>query len=157
MADDFDPFRPLSDDGLVAAVNEHGRDGEPDAAKPTTPPTDAETPEVAVKRLFRRKPDGGPWRYALASGETAFYICRYNRKGDRKDFYPLSWSPGVGWQSKHWPAPRPLYNLDKLAANPGAPVIVCEGEKSADAAARIFPEFVATTSCGGAKAAAQTD
>jgi hypothetical protein len=31
----------------------------------------------------------------------------------------------------HWPDARPLYNLDKLAAHPDAPVIVTEGEKAA--------------------------
>ena len=38
------------------------------------------------------------------------------------------------------PSPRPLYNLDSLAASPEAPIVICEGEKAADAAARIFPQ-----------------
>ena len=46
--------------------------------------------------------------------------------------------------------PRPLYGLDRLAARPDAPVIVCEGEKAADAAERLFPEYVAVTSPNGA-------
>jgi putative DNA primase/helicase len=36
-------------------------------------------------------------------------------------------------------------------------VLVCEGEKSADAGARIFPKSVAVTSPGGAKAADNAD
>ena len=112
--------------------------------------------EDAAARLFGHPPDA-TWRYATAEGATAFYVCRYNNKGGIKDFLPLCWFPGDGWRSKHWPAPRPLYNLDKIAAHPDAPVIVCEGEKSADAAARIFPEAIATTSSGGAQSAAKTD
>jgi hypothetical protein len=50
------------------------------------------------------------------------------------------------------PEPRPLFNLDLLAAKPDAPVLVCEGEKSAARAARIFPKSVCITSPGGCKA-----
>ncbi len=73
-----------------------------------------------------------------------------------KEILPLCWT-GNGWKNKAWPAPRPLYNLDKIALRPDAKIIICEGEKAADAAALIFPDFVATTSSGGAQSAAQTD
>ena len=59
--------------------------------------------------------------------------------------------------SKGFPNPRPLYGLDRLAARPTAPVIVVEGEKSADAAAVIFPDYVVTTSPFGARAADKAD
>ena len=157
MADDHGlDFSPLTPEEREAEAQKTAPGGEPDADKPTLPPADAETAETAAARLFRRPPDA-IWRYATAEGETAFFVCRYNKKGGGKDFLPLCWFPGDGWRSKHWPAPRPLYNLDKLDARPEAPVIICEGGKSADAAARIFPEYVATTSSGGAKAAEQTD
>ena len=156
MADDFDPFRPLSDDERAATAQEPGRDGEPDAAKPTLPPADAEPAEAAAARLFCRPADA-MWRYPNAEGETVFFVCRWDEADGDKEIRPLSWFEGDGWRFAHWPASRPLYNLDKLAARPDAPVIICEGEKAADAAARIFPEYVATTSSGGAKATAQTD
>ena len=53
-------------------------------------------------------------------------------------------------------APRPLYGLDRIASRPDAPVIVCEGEKAADAAAKIFPDHAAVTSSGGSQAAAKS-
>jgi hypothetical protein len=34
---------------------------------------------------------------------------------------------------------RALYQLDMIAAKPDAPIVICEGEKAADAGARIFP------------------
>ena len=40
---------------------------------------------------------------------------------------------------------------------PDAPVVICEGEKAADAAAQVFPDCVCLTSCGGASAAAKSD
>jgi uncharacterized protein (DUF927 family) len=155
MADGPD-FSPLSDSEREAAARELTREAEAKAAKPTSPPVDAEPAEVAAARLFGRKPDA-LWRYGNNEGETAFYVCRYNKGHAGKDFLPLCWFADEDWRSKHWPAPRPLYNLDRIAAQPDEPIVVAEGEKAADAAARIFPEFVATTSCGGANAVAQSD
>jgi hypothetical protein len=50
-----------------------------------------------------------------------------------------------------------LYGLDRLSGHPGAPVLVCEGEKAADAAATKFPTIACVTSMGGNKAAAMAD
>jgi putative DNA primase/helicase len=52
------------------------------------------------------------------------------------------------------PFPR---QVDRLAAKPDASVVICEGEKAADAAARIFPESVFITSPGGSQAASKAD
>ena len=79
------------------------------------------------------------------------------RPDGEKEIRPLSWFDGEGWRFAHWPDARPLYNLDRIAAHPDAPIVVCEGEKAADAAARIFPKSIATTSSGGANAASKTD
>jgi hypothetical protein len=42
-------------------------------------------------------------------------------------------------------------------ANPDASVVICEGEKAADAAARMFPKSVCMTSPGGSQAASKAD
>ena len=89
-----------------------------------------------------------------------FEVLRFDKPDGDKEFLPLTlWrdAQGLRWRWKSVPAPRPLYNLDKLAERPDAPVVICEGEKSADAAARIFPKSVATTSPGGANAADKAD
>lgn len=52
---------------------------------------------------------------------------------------------------------RPLYGLDALAARPGAPVLVVEGEKDADGAAERFPAFVVVTWPGGSNAVGKAD
>jgi uncharacterized protein (DUF927 family) len=77
-----------------------------------------------------------------------------------KQFAQLTlWRKGdhASWRWKHVPAPRPLYRLDKLAERPEAPVIVCEGEKSAEAAAVLCPGYVVTCSSNGSNSAKQTD
>lgn len=127
--------------------------GEPDAAKPTLPLADA---EAAAARLFGRSPDL-LWRYSDAAGALAFCACRWNKTDGEKEIRPLSWFDGEGWRFAHWPDRRTLYNADRIAANPDAPMIVCEGEKAADAAARIFSKSIATTSSGGAGAASKTE
>ena len=122
---------------------------------PTIPPLDAGSAEDAARKVFRRKPHA-TWTYRNAKGEPLFHVARFNDDDGGKEILPLCWT-GNGWKSKAWPAPRPLYNLDKIALRPDATIIICEGEKAADAAALIFRDFVATTSSGGAQSAAKTD
>lgn len=90
------------------------------------------------------------------------FVVRYDKAGtDRKEFKPFTYCESAAgkreWRCRGMPEPRPLFNLDLLEANPDAPVLVSEGEKSAARAARIFPESVCLTSSGGSQAAAKTD
>jgi putative DNA primase/helicase len=59
--------------------------------------------------------------------------------------------------SKGFPSPRPLYGLQLLAERLEAPVLVVEGEKTADAAAELLPDFLVVTSPFGAKSAGKAD
>jgi hypothetical protein len=78
-----------------------------------------------------------------------------------KKFRPITFCSGPSgrreWRQKSLPDPRPLYNLGHLVLRPDQPVLVVEGEKTADAAAGLFPEHVVTTSMGGAGSAATAD
>lgn len=51
---------------------------------------------------------------------------------------------------------KPLLNLGKIRAMPGW-VMVVEGEKTCDAATRLFPDFACTTWSGGCKGHGKTD
>jgi putative DNA primase/helicase len=155
MADGLD-FRPLSDDELEAAAHESARCGEPDAARPTLPPRNAEAGADAAARLNGRPPDA-IWRYGDEQGATAFHVCRWNKPDGDKEVRPLSWFASEGWRFGAWPDHRPLMNLEEIAKRLDAPVVVTEGEKAADAAARVFPKSIATTSSGGAQAAHKSD
>jgi hypothetical protein len=57
----------------------------------------------------------------------------------------------------HSRAKAALYGLDWLAKHPDASVVICEGEKSADAAAGVCPNSVCITSPGGSQAASKAD
>jgi putative DNA primase/helicase len=155
MTDDLN-FDPLTEAEREASPQDVVRGGEPRVAKPTLPPADAEPPEAAAARLFGRAPDAF-WRYVDAAGALVSGVCRWNKPDSGKEIRPLSWSDGEGWQLRACPAPRPLYHLNKLAADPDALIIVTEGEKAAEAAALIFPESIVTTSSGGAQSVSQTN
>jgi putative DNA primase/helicase len=151
MNDGVGRYRPLTANERKTAVP-HDNAGK---AEPTTiPAAEAGSAEEAARKVFRRKPHA-IWTYRDANGEPLFHVARFDDNGDKK-ILPLCWT-GNDWKSKAWPAPRPLYVLDKITARPDAAIIICEGEKAADAAALIFPDFVATASSGGAQSAAQSD
>lgn len=62
---------------------------------------------------------------------------------NKKEVRPFSWSAEKGqWRAGGDFMPW-LYGLDRLATAPMAPVLIVEGEKTADAAARLFPDLVA--------------
>ena len=87
------------------------------------------------------------YEYKDAAGAVIGVITRIDDDDGKKTFRA---SPG-------FPNPRPLYNLDLLAARTSEPVLVVEGEKTAEAAAKLFPNYVVVTSPFGAKSADKAD
>lgn len=118
------------------------------------PPPDG-TPAPTMIHTRHGKPSAF-WAYRDPAGRPLFYVARYDTP-DGKDILPWSWSGGA-WRMKGWPAPRPLYNLPGLSAEPDKPVLVVEGEKAADAAARIArPYYVVVTWPNGSNAVSKAD
>lgn len=150
-----DPFAPLTvgEERLTEAPPTP----EADAFVAILPALEPQPSQVRHRRL------GSPtqiWPYENADGRLLFAVCRFDLSDGSKEVLPYTYGIARGRNGWHWrapPAPRPLYRLNVLAARPAAPVIVTEGEKAADAAARLFPEYVAITSPSGARAAAQAD
>lgn len=103
------------------------------------------------------------WEYRGVGGGLLCLVLRFEPKteGERKQFCPLTFCESATgkreWRWQGLPDPRPLYHLDQLEARPDAPVVVCEGEKAADAAAMLLPGFVTVTMLNGAQAPAKTD
>lgn len=103
------------------------------------------------------------WEYRDAAGGLLCLVYRFEPKteGERKQFCPLTFCEAAKgkreWRWQGLPDPRPLYHLDKLTANISAPVVVCEGEKAADAAALLLPDVVSTTMLNGAQSPHKTD
>lgn len=148
-----DPFAKLPPGSTPASPPRPAADVVFDAVLPAAEPLPAP---------IRHRDHGAPshvWRYHDAQGALLFAVVRFERDGG-KQILPFTFGTmkrRTGWHWRAPPAPRPLYGLDRLAARPAAPVIVCEGEKAADAATALFADHVAITSPQGAHAARQAD
>jgi putative DNA primase/helicase len=100
------------------------------------------------------------WTYHDAEGRELGHVARFEwttADGEiQKDVVPQTWCESDAgrraWKTRSFPVPRPLYGLRELAERPDAPVLVVEGEKSADAARQVAPQYVAITWPGGAEA-----
>jgi putative DNA primase/helicase len=131
------------------------------AWRPILPVPDAAPPPPAAHPKH-----GAPsmrWDYRDGAGRLLGAVLRFEAgaAGERKQFFPLTWCEDAAgrraWRWQTWAAPRPLYGLDRLAARPAAPAVLVEGEKAADAAAALLPDYVAVTWPGGAAAVGHAD
>ncbi len=149
-----DPFAPIIGDAKRAHVDRESK------WKPIFPvPTVA--PRPPLEHPYRGKPSF-VWQYLDAQSRLLHCVARFDKTDGAKAVLPLTYcrkAEGglLEWRWQAPDAPRPLYRLDALAARPDAPVIVTEGEKAADAAQRLLPDYVATTSSGGCKVAAKAN
>lgn len=105
--------------------------------------------------LMFRSSIAASWAYHDSVGNAVFYIVRINKPDGSKIIFPVSYD-GKQWVKKAYPPPRPLYNLPGLAAEPHKPVLIVEGEKTADAAQHLVNSHVIVTWAGGSNAIKQT-
>lgn len=129
----WEPVLPIPADAMARVPKTHSRHGKPSKV----------------------------WIYKDTQGQPLMILYRFDLGADaggkpRKEFTPLTWcrnaSGSTQWRWSSLPAPRPLLRLDVLAQRSTAPVVLCEGEKSADAAALLLPDHVATCWPNGANA-----
>ncbi|MBD9548886.1 DUF927 domain-containing protein [Pseudomonas sp. PDM01] len=113
--------------------------------------------EAMNKCPAKHRQHGAPskvWIYRDAQGQALMALYRFDLAPDedgipKKVFAPLTWCQRADGQTTQWrwqglPDPRPLLRLDELTQRADAPVILCEGEKAADAAAELLPGYAAT-------------
>jgi putative DNA primase/helicase len=130
-----------------------------------TPKRDRPKVEVVNPDDVRLPPDlhpdlGAPtvqWEYRDSEGRLSFYVYRFEQDG-KKETRPLAWSGAKdAWSWQYPSTPYPLYRLPDLLGRPEATVIISEGEKATDAAARQFVDAVAITSACGSEQALRSD
>lgn len=122
-------------------------------------PGDAGDPPVA--HPVRGKSDAF-WSYKDISGSPNGFVHRFRTSDGGKETLPVCFAEHSKTGAREWrwmafPEPRPLYGLDKLAMYPELAVLLVEGEKCAEAAARLLPDFVVVTWPGGSKAVSKVD
>ena len=118
------PFAPLKPNEIVP-VAAPASEGE------LVLPVPADAPPMPETHFELGQPSER-WSYRDATGRLLFEVRRFDKSDGGKEFRPLTlWrdAQGLRWRWKSVPPPWPLYNLDKLAGRPDAPVIICEGEK----------------------------
>ena len=152
--------------GLAGEMHGHGHQSNGrnnDTIVPIVP-----VPREASQMHYHHREHGAPsqcWPYHDAEGRLMGYVCRWDTQSSDgtldKEIRPVTWcdlgNGKRGWRAKGIPAPRPLLNLPGILASPDTPVLVCEGEKAAEAAAKRFPDTVATTPMHGAQSPHMTD
>lgn len=101
------------------------------------------------------------WPYYDADANLLCYRLRWTLPDGKKEVKPLTFcrrrSDGdTEWRLRELPAPLPLYNLLGLSSHPPK-ILIVEGEKTADAGARLLPDWCVTTWPGGGQKAQQAD
>jgi putative DNA primase/helicase len=145
---------PATDAQLVAPVERK----KPPERMTCLPPVGTLPPDMAIKKL------GEPvavYAYHAPDGQEIGYVARYEDNG-KKSYRCWTWGARSDtetptWACGHFSTPRPLYGLHKLAQNPDAQVLICEGEKAADAAQQLFPSIMCVTWPGGSNSAKSAD
>ncbi len=127
---------------------------------PIISPVPADAPALNIETLLGWA-RSALYEYRDAAGRLLHCIARVDKGAGVKDIRPIVLTRGADgglvWAVRAPAEPRPLYGLDLLALRPQAPVLVVEGEKTADAARAIFPDHVVVTWSGGAKAVEKAD
>ena len=130
-----------------------GNPKKPSAPRPASGvPPKAPAPPVAHYELGEHTAE---WIYRNYTGVEISRVRRYDTP-EGKQYRPLTFKDGK-WTWNYPSEPRPLYGLDCLADENKTTVLIVEGEKAADAAAKLLPSMAVVTSPAGAKSVAKAD
>lgn len=102
------------------------------------------------------------YEYRSADGDVIQMVLRLDHDYQPKEIRPIRYCGRFdGKGNVFWMTAiegiRPLYGLDRLARRNSDPVLVVEGEKTADAAAALFPDHVTVTWMSGANNVRRTE
>jgi hypothetical protein len=147
-----------------------------DAPKPVANVTTERKPILPVPCHAIPYPDKHPkrgqpssvWEYRDENNALSYVVGRFHLDNDgkplgldkkgkqKKDFLPCFYYAD-GWQWSGTLDIYPLYGIEKLLSSKTKSVILCEGEKSADAGQLLFPNHIVMSLMGGAGRADKVD
>lgn len=101
------------------------------------------------------------YAYRDTEGHLLGYTIRLENE-EGKVVLPLTYCQSADgkypqWRWQGFGKDRPLYGLEKLKTYPDKPVLIVEGEKTADSAQNLFPDHAVLTWSGGTGAVHKTD
>ena len=155
--DKLDLEHPMSAD--IVSIDRRNRPSDQEDADgflPIPVPDGASEPPTAHPKLGKMS---CRWAYLDENGRLEGYKCRFETT-EGKIVLPLRYGvlrDVTGWHWKGWGSGRPFYRLTDLIAKPDSPVLIVEGEKTADAAAELLPGWVVVTTMDGANSPHKTD
>ena len=129
--------------------------------KPIIPvPSHVEVPDIKADKYlnYMLKDDAteaSRHTYRDEAGNLKGYVFRIEKADGSKITPPLAWCENEnGIKAWKWQAfekeNKTPYGIEKLAQSPDKPILVVEGEKTADAAQKLLPEYNVLTWGGGA-------
>lgn len=126
-------------------------------------PTYAVRPDIQnnpyLSYMLKDRETKSIYEYKNEQGQTLGYVVRLEDKDGCKITPTLTYCQNEQgqqhWRWKGFEGQRPLYGLDRLDKD--KPVLIVEGEKSADAAQKLLPEYAVLSWHGGAGAVAKAD
>lgn len=101
------------------------------------------------------------YHYKDKQGQTVGFVCRYDTGQGKKEILPLCWAQRDGrkeWRFMGFGKPRPLLNLDVISNVQDMPIMLVEGEKTANAVNKFFGDsWIGTTWIGGVNGVKNAD
>lgn len=115
------------------------------------------TKYTAIPFVGEYKPRNGVslwWSYKDKAGKAALFIERFDKEDGSKEVKPRCYAKNKETGKEEWLSANlfeetPLYNLENYKESSDKPVLIVEGEKTAEAAKRLFPDYWVTTWSGG--------
>ncbi len=87
------------------------------------------------------------YKYSGRDGSPIGVVLRWDAKGDKeKTIRPVSWiqfhnKEQPEWKWVHFAEPRPLFRGEHINRDTDKPILIVEGESTAEAAAEMLPDF----------------
>ena len=92
------------------------------------------------------------------------YTARIEKEDGKKEVMPVAWCHNEAKNQSRWNMKgfydnghKPIYGLDKLSREPLKPVLIVEGEKTADRAQKLMPDHNVISWLGGAQGMHKVD
>jgi len=117
--------------------------------------------EPQLLYMFKGRQETARYTYKDAEENVLGYVIRLEDKQGNKITPTLTYCQNdkgeKQWRWQGFGNDRPLYGLDQLKQKPEASVLVVEGEKTAEAAKALFPDYAVVTWSGGCGSVHKSD
>lgn len=117
--------------------------------------------EPQLRYMLKGRKETARYEYKDAEGNTLGYVVRLEDKQGNKITPTLTYCQNdkgeKQWRWQGFGNDRPLYGLDQLKQKLDAPVLIVEGEKTAEAAKTLFSDHAVVTWSGGCGSVRKSD